>query len=68
MAKDFIQKAINPKDEGDFSAKAKRAGMSTKEFARHVMANEKDYSSKTEKQANLARTLAKVRKHKKSRR
>ena len=66
MAKDFIQKAIDPKDEGQFSAKAKRAGMGTQEFARHVMANEDDYSSKTEKQANLARTLAKVRKHKRS--
>ena len=66
MANDWIQKAIGPKDEGKFSAKAERADMSTAEFANHVLANKDDYPEKTEKQANLAKTLAKVRKYKKS--
>ena len=66
MANDWIQKAIGPKDEGKFSAKADRANMSTAEFANHVLANKDDYPEKTEKQATLAKTLAKVRKYKKS--
>ena len=67
MADDWIQKAIGKKDEGKFSAKADRAGMSTSAFADHVLSNKEDYPAKTEKQANLARTLAKVRKHKSDR-
>ena len=66
MAKDWISKAIG-NDEGKFSAKAERADMSTSEFASHVLANKEDYPERTEKQANLARTLAKVRQHKKNR-
>ena len=64
MAKDWIQKAIGKKDEGKFSAKADRADMSTSEFASHVLSNKDEYPEKTEKQANLAKTLAKVRKYK----
>tara|TARA_R110002012_G_scaffold15354_2_gene61318 strand:+ start:6197 stop:6412 length:216 start_codon:yes stop_codon:yes gene_type:complete len=67
VADNWIQKAIGKKDEGRFSAKADRADMSTSEFASHVLANKDEYPEKTEKQANLARTLAKVRKHKKNR-
>jgi len=67
VANDWIQKAIGKKDEGKFSAKADRADMSTAEFANHVLANKDEYPAKTEKQANLAKTLAKVRKYKKSR-
>ena len=64
MSNDWIQKAIGKKDEGKFSAKAERADMSTAEFANHVLANKDEYPAKTEKQANLAKTLAKVRKYK----
>ena len=64
MADNWIQKAIGKKDEGKFSAKADRADMSTAELANHVLANKDDYPAKTEKQANLAKTLAKVRKYK----
>ena len=66
MAKDWISKAIG-NDEGKFSAKADRADMSTSEFASHVLSNKEDYPAKTEKQAVLARTLAKVRKHQRNR-
>lgn len=63
MAKDFIQKAIGG-DAGAFTEKAKRHGETASEFADQVLANKKDYSTKTERQANLAKTLAKVRKYK----
>lgn len=66
MANDWIQKAIGKKDEGKFSAKAERADMSTSEFASHVLSNKDEYPEKTEKQAQLAKTLAKVRKYKDS--
>lgn len=58
-AKDWISGAI--KDPGAFSAKAKRHGMSTKAFANHVLANKDDFPAKTEKQANLAKTLGKMK-------
>jgi hypothetical protein len=58
-AEEWIKGAI--KDPGAFSAKAKRHGMSTKEFARHVLAHKDDFPAKTEKQANLAKTLGKMK-------
>lgn len=58
-AKDWISGAI--KDPGAFSAKAKRHGMTTKAFANHVLANKDDFPAKTEKQANLAKTLGKMK-------
>jgi hypothetical protein len=64
MAKDekFIQHAI--KHPGAFTKKAKEAGMSTKEFAAKVIANPEHYDKTTVRQANLAKTLSKLRKHK----
>jgi len=58
-AKDWISGAI--KNPGAFSAKAKRHGMSTKEFANHVLSHKDDFPAKTEKQANLAKTLGKMK-------
>ena len=58
-AEDWIKGAI--KDPGAFSAKAKRHGMSTKEFASYVLSHKDDFPSKTEKQANLAKTLGKMK-------
>ena len=49
-------------DEGAFTAKAKKAGMSVQEFAAKVMANKGDYDEKTVKQANLAKTFKKMAK------
>jgi len=59
----WIQGAI--KKPGAFSAQAKKAGMSTAEFAEEVTKNPKDYSDKTVKRAQLAKTLAGLRKKKK---
>jgi hypothetical protein len=47
------------KNKGAFSRQAKAAGMSTTAFANKVLANKDDYNAKTEKRANLAKTLSK---------
>lgn len=60
MKKKWIQSATK-NAHGQFAAKAKKAGMSTSAFARHVLANKEDYPSKTRKQAALAKTLTKMR-------
>lgn len=57
--KKWIQGAI--KNPGAFSAKAKRAGMSTSAYARHVTRKGSKASAKTKRQANLAKTLGKMR-------
>lgn len=65
MAEDgkWIQGAVS-KHPGAFSKKAKEAGMSTAEYAAKVTANPGEYDKKTVKQANLAKTLTKLRKKK----
>lgn len=60
----WIQEAVS-KHPGAFSKKAKAAGMSTAEYAAKVTANPDEYDPKTVKQANLAKTLTKLRKKKK---
>lgn len=64
MAEDkkWIQGAI--KHPGAFTKKAESAGMSVKEYAAKVTANPDDYDEKTVRQANLAKTLTKLRKKK----
>lgn len=57
--KKWIQKAI--KRPGAFSAKAKRAGMSTQEYASEVTKPGSKADTRTKRQANLAKTLAKLR-------
>lgn len=64
MAK-WIERAVERR--GAFSEKAREHGESTAEFAREVAQNPEDYQARTEKQARLAETLAKVRKFKESR-
>ena len=59
----WIQGAI--KKPGAFSSQADKAGMSTAEFANEVTSNPDDYSDKTVKRAQLAKTLAGMRKKKK---
>ncbi len=59
-AKDWIQGAV--KRPGAFTRKAKAAGMSVPEFAKHVDANKSKYSTRTERQANLAQTFASMKK------
>jgi len=52
------------KRPGAFTKKAEERGMSTKEFASQVTKNPKEYDERTVKQANLAKTLGKLRKKK----
>jgi hypothetical protein len=54
----WIQGAI--KHPGAFTKKASSHGMTPKEFANKVLAHKKDYPAKTEKQAQLAKTLGKM--------
>lgn len=63
MADKWIQDAI--KRPGAFTKKAKKRGISTKEFAAKVSSNPERYDERTVKQANLAKTLGKLRKKKK---
>ena len=56
--KDWIQGAV--KRPGAFTKKAKAAGMSVQQFAKHVDANKSKYSTRTERQASLAQTFAKM--------
>ncbi len=57
-AENWIKKATS-KNPGAFTRQAKAAGMSTTAFANKVLANKDDYNAKTEKRANLAKTLSK---------
>lgn len=59
----WIQEAVS-KRPGAFSKKAEKAGMSTAEYAKTVTANPDKYDKRTVKQANLAKTLTKLRKKK----
>ncbi len=61
--KKWIKKAI--KRPGVFSAKAKRAGMSTSAYARKVLKKGSRASTQTKRQARLAQTLGKMRRKKK---
>jgi len=51
--------------EGAFSAKAKKAGMSTSAYASKVLSSGSKASAKTKKQAALAKAFATARKGKK---
>ena len=55
MAKKWIQKAI--KRPGAFTAKAKKAGMSVSEYASSVLKEGSQASTRTKRQAVLAKTL-----------
>jgi hypothetical protein len=64
MAEKWIQKATS-KNKGVFKKKAEDAGMSTDAYARQVTKKGSTASTKTREEANLAKTLAKMRKKKK---
>ena len=59
MAEKWIQDAI--KRPGAFSAKAKKAGMSTPAYAKKVLKKESKSSARTKRQANLSKTLSRLR-------
>ena len=63
MADNWIKDAI--KRPGAFTKKAKARGMDVIEFASKVTANPDTYDTRTVRQANLAKTLSKLRKRKK---
>jgi hypothetical protein len=48
---------INPANKGDFTAKAKAAGMSVQAYAAKVVANPSNYPTATVKQANFAKNI-----------
>lgn len=50
---------IKPENRGKFSAAAKKAGMGTQAYAKHILANKENYSSTLVKRANFARNAAK---------
>jgi hypothetical protein len=58
MARKWIQKAI--KRPGAFTAKAKAAGMSVAGYASKVLRPGSGASTRTKRQAALARTLRKI--------
>jgi hypothetical protein len=57
-------KGATSEHPGAFSRKAKEQGMTSAEYAAQVTANPDKYDPKTVKQANLAKTLMKLRKKK----
>ena len=64
MSNDWIGDAI--KRPGAFTKKAEERGMDSKEFAQKVTSNPDEYDTRTVRQANLAKTLSKLRKRKKN--
>jgi hypothetical protein len=60
--KNWIQGAVE--HPGAFTKKAKERGMSTADLASKVTANPEQYDKTTVRQANLAKTLKKLRKKK----
>ena len=63
--KKWIQGAI--KRPGAFKAKAKKAGKSTSAYAKQVLKKGSRASTRTKRQAALAKTLGKMRKKRKGR-
>ena len=55
----------NKWEQGSVQKKAEKAGMSTDTYARKVTKKGSKVSTKTKKEANLSKTLAKMRKKKK---
>lgn len=59
MKEQWIQKAI--KRPGAFTAKAKRANMSVREYINAVLSKKSNASTRTKRQALLAKTLKKIK-------
>lgn len=60
----WIQGAIKPANKGAFSKKAEQAGKSTAAYAKQVLKPGSTADATTQRQANLAQTLGKLRKRK----
>lgn len=63
-SKNWIQKAVDPAKKGDFSRKAKAAGMTTSAYAKKVTAPGSKASKETKAQARFALNVAGLRKKK----
>lgn len=68
--KHWLQKADKKMEEkgtkGEFTAKAKKAGYdNVQEYAKHVLANKKDFDEETIKQAQFAANMGKIAKENK---
>ena len=61
MSKHWIQKAVS-KNPGVFRAKAQAAGMSTAAYANKALKKGSTASTRTKRQATLAKTLSGLRK------
>lgn len=60
----WMQKAVHPSKKGEFTAKAKKAGMGVQAYAKHVLANTDDFSEETVNQAKFAKSAKSVAKGK----
>jgi hypothetical protein len=64
MAEKFIKEAT--KNKGVFRKQAERAGMTTEEYAHHVLRKDSHAHLRTKRRAQLALNLAKLRKRRRS--
>lgn len=66
---EFIRAAVRSMErrgtKGEFTRKAKAAGMGVQEYARHVLANKERYDAKTRKQAAFAKAMGTIAKRRK---
>jgi hypothetical protein len=65
--KKWMQSAVHPSREGEFTRKAKAAGMSVQAYAAKVTAPESKASTLTKRQAAFAKAAKKVAKKRKKR-
>ena len=60
MAQRWMSSAVNPARKGQFTAKAKAAGMGVQEYAGSVLGKGSKASTRTKRQAAFARTAKKI--------
>lgn len=65
MAQRWMQSAVHPERRGQFTAKAKAAGMGVQQYAGKVLGKGSKASTLTKRQAAFARTAGKISKRRK---
>ena len=60
MAKNWMKNAVHPNRKGEFTRKAKAAGMSVAEFAAHTLASGSKASTRTKRQAAFAKAARSI--------
>ncbi len=58
--KKWMQSAVHPSRRGEFTAKAKRAGMTVGQYANKVLKEGSRASTKTKRQASFAKAVRSV--------